>query len=380
MFAIAALYSGAWRLRLAVGNSNHFWKNLKLFSSLIFFGSLTGIVALWANMERFILIYEAEIQNFGLNSSKVGPSPRRVYTLFASAIPYFVVYHIFFCFTFTLFILAKLVLLERLVSNAVKSSRAQANTEFQKRWVQTLPAVFKALAGTVIASSLASSAASVATSVYMSQAAPLYRDAAAACGPTGEATTLSLEFISRSIPFIALQRQSESVKATFDAVALLLISTTFVVVVSWIVLLFHRVERVANRALLFTPQRNLKAMQHTESRVVKIDGLGSAEQVATRIGHYVQISAKRRQRLTRACIMVLVTFPARAVLEVMTSVSFYAEFNRECNVRDPCQSNYYLISIWLILTPEFRPIIVALSSPLPMMLCLWLVSKMQSQE
>ena len=331
-------------------------------------------------MERFILIYEAEIQNFGLNSSKVGPSKRRVYTLFASAIPYFVVYHILFCFTFTLFILAKLVLLERLVSNAVKSSRAQANTEFQKRWVQTLPAVFKALAGTVIASSLASSAASVATSVYMSQAAPLYLEAAAACGPAGEATTLSLGFISRSIPFIALQRQAESIKATFDAVALLLISTTFVVVVSWIVLLFHKVERIANRALLFTPQRNLKEMQHTESRVVKIDGLGSAEQVATRIGHYVQISAKRRQRLTRACIMVLVTFPARAVLEVMTSVSFYAEFNRDCNVRDPCQSSYYLISIWLILTPEFRPIIVAFSSPLPMMLCLWLVSKMQSQE
>lgn len=378
VFAVAALYSGAWRLRLAIGKSNHFWKKLGLFSNLILFGSLTGIVALWANMERFILIYEAEIQNFGLNSSKVGASSRRVYTLFASAIPYFVVFHILFCVTFAFFILAKLMLLGRLVTNAVKSSQAQANTEFHKTLAQRLPMVFKVMAGTVVVSCVASSAASVATSVFMLQAAPLYRQAAAACGPAGEDTTLSRAFNSQSLSFIARQRQAESIKATFDAIALLLISVTFVVVVSWIVILFRKVERIANRALLFAGQRNFKEMRR--DRVANIDAPGPEDQVATRIGHYVQIAAERRRRLTKACIMVLVTFPARAVLEVLTSVSFYAEFNRECNVREPCQSNEYLISIWLFLTPEFRPIIVALSSPLPMMLSLWLVTKMHSDD
>jgi hypothetical protein len=330
-------------------------------------------------MERFILIYGAEIQNLGLN--KVGPKPAPcLHSVRASAIPYFAVFHILFCVAFTLFILAKLMLLERLVSNAVKSSQAQANTDFQKRWAQSLPAVFKALAATVIASSLASSAAGVATSVYMLQAAPLYREAAAACGPSGEDTTLSRAFNSQNIAIIARQRKAESIKATCDAVAMLLISATFVVVGSWIVVLFHKVERIANRALLFTGQRCLKEMKHTESRAVKRDSPRSGEQVETRIERYVQISAERRQHLTRACVMVLVTFPARAVLEVLTAVSFYAEFNRDCSVRDPCQSDEYLISIWMFLTPEFRPIIVSLSSPLPVMLSLWLVSKMQSQD
>jgi hypothetical protein len=264
------------------------------------------------------------------------------------------------------------------VTNAVKSSQAQANTEFHKTLAQRLPMVFKVMAGTVVVSCVVSSAASVATSVFMLQAAPLYRQAAAACGPAGEDTTLSRAFNSQSLSFIARQRQAESIKATFDAIALLLISVTFVVVVSWIVILFHKVERIANRALLFAGQRTFKEMQRV--RVANIDAPGPEDQVATRIGHYVQIAAKRRRRLTKACIMVLVTFPARAVLEVLTSVSFYAVFNRECNVREPCQSNEYLISIWLFLTPEFRPIIVALSSPLPVMLSLWLVTKMHSDD
>jgi hypothetical protein len=155
-------------------------------------------------------------------------------------------------------------------------------------------------------------------------------------------------------------------------------SVTFVVVVSCMVILFHKVERIANRALLFAGQRNFKEMQR--DRVAIIDAPGPEDQVATRICRHVQIVAKRRQRLTKACVMVLTTFPARAVLEVLTSVSFYAEFNRECNLREPCQSNEYPISIWMFLTPEFRPVIVALSSPLPVMLSLWLVTKMHSDD
>jgi hypothetical protein len=378
-FSIAALYSGTWCFRLAITSKDqHFWKRLGLFSKLIFFGSITGVVSLWANMERYILIYEGEIQNFGLNSSKVGQSKRRVYNLFASAIPYFVAFQILFSVSFICFIVAELMLLDRLVHNAVKSSKAQANTALQLSWLQRLPVLFKILAGAAVASSVVSLAASSATSVYMSRAAPLYHQAAAACGPGGEDTASSVALNGETLVHITQSRQAESIKATCDAIAFLLIAVTFAGVVCWIVALFHKVEQIANRALLFSGKRNFKEMQSPESGAVRIDGLSG--QLAIRIGNYIQTASKKRQHLTRACIIMLITFPARAALEVLTSVSFFAVFNSDCNVQEACQSNEYLISIWMFLTPEFRPIVVSLSSPVPMMMSLWLVSKMHSRD
>ncbi len=40
----------------------------------------------------------------------------------------------------------------------------------------------------------------------------------------------------------------------------------------------------------------------------------------------------------------------------------------------PCQTQQYLVSRWLIYTPQLQPIVVALSSPLPLAVSLWLVA------
>ena len=44
-----------------------------------------------------------------------------------------------------------------------------------------------------------------------------------------------------------------------------------------------------------------------------------------------------------------------------------------CGLCDPCQSDQFLINIWLNFTPEFQAIVVALSSPLPLVVSLWLM-------
>ena len=46
-----------------------------------------------------------------------------------------------------------------------------------------------------------------------------------------------------------------------------------------------------------------------------------------------------------------------------------------CTICGPCQSLPYLIKTWLIYTPEFQPIIVALSSPLPLVVSLWIITQ-----
>ena len=54
---------------------------------------------------------------------------------------------------------------------------------------------------------------------------------------------------------------------------------------------------------------------------------------------------------------------------------FNSPINPACATCDPCQSTGYLISTWLDYTPEFQPIVVAVSSPLPLTLSLWLLTK-----
>ena len=174
-------------------------------------------------------------------------------------------------------------------------------------------------------------------------------------------------------------------KAASDALALLLLCAAFVVVLSWTVALSHVVERIAARALLFNGNINLKntngdisRTQLAESSAASKDG--PPRPVVQRFGQLLQAATEQRRRMTAACVIVLLTFPARAALELLTAVSFFSTFNADCTVRGPCQSDAYLISIWMRLTPEFRPTVVSLSSPLPIVLSLWLVTKAHAQK
>jgi len=86
-------------------------------------------------------------------------------------------------------------------------------------------------------------------------------------------------------------------------------------------------------------------------------------------------AAEQRRRLTAACIVVLITFPARAAFDFLFAYSnFNVEYNAACAPCDSCQSNQFLVDLWLTYTPEFQPIVVALSSPLPLTVSLWIIT------
>jgi hypothetical protein len=95
----------------------------------------------------------------------------------------------------------------------------------------------------------------------------------------------------------------------------------------------------------------------------------------------MQAAAEHRRRLTAACVIFLITFPARAALDLLLA---YADLNDQanpaaCGLCDPCQDTQILNAIWLNYTPEFQAIVVAVSSPLPLTLSLWLVTKAHSR-
>ena len=83
----------------------------------------------------------------------------------------------------------------------------------------------------------------------------------------------------------------------------------------------------------------------------------------------------QRRRFVAACSIVLLTFFLRASFDLLYAYSsFNGSYNRLCSGPcDPCQSDQFLISVWLEYTPEFRAVVVALSSPLPLVVSLWLM-------
>ena len=142
-------------------------------------------------------------------------------------------------------------------------------------------------------------------------------------------------------------------KAASDALALLLLCTAFVMVLSWTVALSHVVERIAARALLFNGNINLKntngdisRTQLAELRAASKDG--PPRPVVQRIGQLLQAATEQRRRMTAACVIVLLTFPARAALELLTAISFFSKFNADCTVRGPWSSSIHCADVYLV--------------------------------
>ncbi len=126
--------------------------------------------------------------------------------------------------------------------------------------------------------------------------------------------------------------------------------------------MLHLVERDAARALLSVNNRgNLRLSEANAARIV---------------ADTMQAAAQQRRRLTAACVIVLITFPARAAFDLLYAYSTLNDpYNPACDICDACQSEQWLVRQWLFYTPEFQPIVVAMSSPLPLSLSLWIITK-----
>ena len=86
------------------------------------------------------------------------------------------------------------------------------------------------------------------------------------------------------------------------------------------------------------------------------------------------VATAQRRRFVGACSIVLLTFLLRASFDLLNAYSAFNDpYNPLCRLCDPCQSDQFLIGNWLNFTPEFQAIVVALSSPLPLVVSLWLM-------
>jgi hypothetical protein len=355
-FVVTALYSGMWCLRWAKGGLESAGGKLGLFSGMVCLGSVVGVVAWAAFMQRHSLSFEADV--------RVEVIPQQGYALYASSFRFLAVFDILNGVEFLCLIICKLMLLGRLAANAAQSSQADVTdmSGVRRRWLsgQALPNVYRVMAGAVVVGSVVSMVAAIVAGADDVQSALLADQAAAACYAASNACNATNS--PRAWDTRIEARTAASVQAGSEALTLLLVSVAFLVIVSWSVALFRMLERVAARALL-----------------ANSDGwnMGASEANAARIvADTMQFAAEQRWRLTAACVIVLVTFPVRAAFDLLKAYgTFNDPLNSACDPCDSCQSIPYLIRLWLDRTPEFRSIVVAVSSPLPLTLSLWLLTK-----
>ena len=354
-FAATALYSGMWWLRwVRTGQNNKMWPMLGWFSGLICIGSVAGVVAWVANMQRNTLAQD---------SMSPGITRRQTYVLYAQNSRWLAALFAFYPVEFLCLIIPKLMLLGRLASNAMRCSRAQIPgvSSNGHGWcsARLLLSIYRAMAAAVLLCGIAVMCAYFVDVEYCARTAVTQDSAAAACDAQGGETISSLALYNNRSNVAA--GTAFAAENGSEAIALLIVSFAYVVFVSISVTIFRRTERVAAHAL------------ESMSSHLHVSNLQS-ERMAAIVDDTMHAAAEQRRRLVSACVVVLLSFPIRASYAVMNAYSIDPQSNLACGSCDACQSDQWLIRVWISHTPEFQPIVVALSSPLPLSLSLWLIT------
>jgi hypothetical protein len=321
-FAAAGVYSGMWWLRWARhGASDKMWPLLGWFSGLMCVGSVAGCVA-WGTSIQSNALYWKE--------RAAGNTRVEYYTFGVLHEKWLTAFYIFNGLEFICLIIPKLLLLGRLGSNALRSMREEVPEMSAVRTIwrggRALPMLYKVFAAAVVLCSAVGMAAYVAAGVYNSQNLALRDAAAAACDPLGNDTNISKALCVEADDAGTRRYDCLAVQSVAEATALMLISSTYLLLVTLSVAIFRQAEKAAARALLFGQFRGARA-----ATTVIVD-------------NSMRAAAEQRRRLSFACVVVLVSFPCRAAFDLLQAYGTYdVHLNGLC--LDPCgtcQSTQYV--------------------------------------
>jgi hypothetical protein len=246
----------------------------------------------------------------------------------------------------------------------------------------TLEKLRRGIAVVVVMCSVVGMVAMEVSIFFRVKQANLSEQAAAACDDQGENTDASeaLNIAIRDNNILA--RTAISVQAVLEAVVLVIMSTAYMVVIPVCIAKFGRSERrlaghlseieyKADNVPVFLPAQfsSLEA-NAVDGRKVHMRSDKAKELIEITLA----VVIARRRRFVSACGIVLITFILRASLDLLLAFSsLYVTQNLDCGICDPCQTDAYLVRRWMTYTPEFRTTIVTLSSPLPLVISLWLM-------
>ena len=168
----------------------------------------------------------------------------------------------------------------------------------------------------------------------------------------------------------------------FSAVVLVIMSAAYLVFIPVCVSIFRRAERRLGRDLgeiehkadnvpvLVPAEYNSSDIRAAAGKKVRMRS-GKAKEV---MGLTLAAAIAQRRRFVAACGVVLITFILRASLDLLRAYALSDGLqNPDCHTCGPCQTEAAQVRTWFDFTPEFEPIVVTLSSPLPLVISLWLM-------
>jgi hypothetical protein len=246
-----------------------------------------------------------------------------------------------------------------------------------------LEKLHRAISKAVALASVAGVLALVVAAVYKVKDAGVNDQAAAACDAQGNDTKISIALLNDAINFNTIGDDAIAVQCVLEAIVLVVMSAAYMVFIPVCVSMFGRAER---RLIRILGQIEYK-LDHSEVLLPAqynpqaAHGAAAGAEIRMRCDKAKELlrstlaeATAQRRRFVGACSIVLVTFFLRASFDLLKAYSnIDNQYNPLCGRCDPCQSDRYLINVWFGYTPEFRATVVALSSPLPLVVSLWLM-------
>jgi len=356
------------------------WGRLGWFSGLVCVSGVTGAIAWGTYMQSNSFYYEAHAP---------GVSDQQKYAQDASSDRWYAVFLALYPVELMCLIISTLMLLRRLSHHASRSYFNSQDQDMDDKvdvldciGEYALEKLHRVIDAVVVVCIVVGMLAMDVAAAYIVQEAGSYDQAAAACDAQGNSTDRSTALLADAHYSTTTARTAASVQAVLEAVVLTIMSTAYMVFLPVCIATFGRAERrlIGHLSEIEHKADNVPVFLPAEfSR-----GQGSAaggrrvrmrcDKALELMRMTLEVATALRRRFVAACGVVLITFIFRAAYDFLKAYdSFNTLENPDCDICDPCQTDAFLIRTWLGYTPEFHAIVVTLSSPLPLVLSLWLM-------
>jgi uncharacterized membrane protein (DUF485 family) len=246
-----------------------------------------------------------------------------------------------------------------------------------------LEKLHRAISQAVALASVAGLLALVVAAVYSVKAAAAFDQASAACDAQGDGTNSSKALSNDANNFVNIANDAYAVEAVLEAIVLVVMSAAYTVFIPVCVSMFGRAERRLNRILGNIEYKldRTSVVLPAEYSPQAADDAAAGGEIRMRCDQAKELlritlaeATAQRRRFVAACVIVLLTFFIRASFDLLNAYANVNSSKTSCGSEcDPCQSDQWLIMTWLGYTPEFQATAVALSSPLPLVVSLWLM-------
>ncbi len=367
------------------------WKNLRRFSGWIFASCVAGIVSFSCLLQS---------QTFSYDSREPAITRRQVYERVSAYQSLFVAFDTFFPVQLLCFVYALNTLLRRVSDHASHSyynvardlnrtlGTETSGKKFDWRdcigeyalyyWVRSMHVI------AMVACSLHLVARCVQAG-FRAEVAGIWKQAAASTDANGADTDSSK--ILRNTTGVDSQDRLNKAAATasvIEAATLVFVASGFVLFFPTIIVMFRRVERKMQGLIMEMDNRTDvgNAFLPVEFLSREADGSVTQEEMPiVEVRRYLRdiegAAALQRRRFVLCVFLVtaaLVALASRAVF--VTSFLFNSKRNFACGQCESCQEVGFFMAIWYNFTffPEGFPLLVSLSSTLPMVFSLWLMT------